>query len=121
MNIDKDIEILEELKEFLQRNDVEDMFSSFDEEIQAIENVLSGLEKYKKAYELETYERQKFIDELETWKKIAEKLAEHISRRCYYVDDYSNSCDVIEDSCFEDKDCKQCIIGWTRKEVEKRC
>ena len=57
--------------------------------------------------------------ELETYKKIAEKLAEHISGRCHYIDAYSNSCDVIEDSCYEDKDCKKCIIDWARKEVEK--
>ena len=59
------------------------------------------------------------LSELETWKKIAEKLAEHISERCLYIDDYSNNCDVIEDSCYEDKDCKQCIIDRARKEVGK--
>jgi hypothetical protein len=60
------------------------------------------LEKYKKAYELETYERQKFIEELETWKKIAEKLAELCVCGC-------------EPRLYE----KEGLIDWARKEVEK--
>ena len=66
------------------------------------------LEKYKKAYELETYERQKFIDELDTWKKIAEKLAEVIERK--FADKYSG----IDVNKYK---CKQSILGWARKEV----
>lgn len=71
----------------------------------------SELEKYKKAYELETYERQKFIEELETWKKIAEKLAEYIAEKSNFC---ANKCCMNED-CHDN----DCIIDWARKEVDK--
>lgn len=76
-----------------------------DKVIQAIENILS---------------------ELETYKKIAEKLAEHIDYYTYrgggnsYDIDYG--CDFQLQTkcvCEDKKDCKQCIIDWARKEVEK--
>ena len=84
------------------------------------------LENYKGSYKMGFFHYrdiqnaiENILKEIETYKKIAEKLAEHISNRCHYIDAYSNSCDVIEDSCYEDKECKQCILDWARKEVEK--
>lgn len=73
------------------------------------------LENYKQAYELETYERQKFIDDLETWKKIAEKLADKLT-------DIEDGCKHIPtEICNEYSDgrCIQCVIDLARKEVEK--
>ena len=36
-------------------------------------------------------------------------MAEWISERCFYKDDYSNSCEIIQDSCSKKDDCKHCI------------
>ena len=94
--IDKDIEYLKEVVSLAKTLPLGEV-KVLEEESQAIENVLAELEKYKKAYELETYERQKFIEELETWKKIAEKLAEELAGNNDYM---------------------QNIIDWARKEVK---
>lgn len=82
-NIDEDIAILKELADDTIRYGMVETDAYM---AGAITRVLSELEKYKKAYELETYERQKFIDELETWKKIAEKLAEDLSKHIWLND-----------------------------------
>lgn len=50
--------------------------------------------------------------------KMIEEMAEYISNRCFYKDDYGNNCEVIQDSCYEDKECKQCIIDYFRKKCE---
>ena len=36
-------------------------------------------------------------------------MTEWISERCFYKDDYSNSCEIIQDSCSKEDDCKDCI------------
>lgn len=36
-------------------------------------------------------------------------ITEWISERCFYKDDYSNSCEIIQDSCNKEDDCKDCI------------
>ena len=36
-------------------------------------------------------------------------MVEWISERCFYKDDYSNSCEIIQDSCSKEDDCKDCI------------
>ena len=36
-------------------------------------------------------------------------ITEWISERCFYKDDYSNSCEIIQDSCKKEDDCKDCI------------
>ena len=49
-------------------------------------------------------------------------MAQWISDRCLYVDDYINSCDVIQDSCYEwqcGKDCRQCIKQYFEKKAEE--
>lgn len=62
---------------------------------------------------------ENLLSRLKTAERMNDVLAEHISERCHYIDDYSNSCDVIEDSCYENKDCKECIKEWARKKVEE--
>ena len=63
--------------------------------------------------------------ELETYKKIAEKLAEEyialesrLDETVEIDDDYCNF-DVVQCFSFRKKFCKECIIDWARKEVEK--
>ena len=58
------------------------------------------------------------LDELETYKKIAEKLAHYIWKYdcCEYEIGKNGKCEGY----YIDKDCtEQCIIDWARKEVEK--
>lgn len=56
---EEDIKILKELIEFLDRNDVQDDYCSFDEEIQAIENILARLEQLEKENEELKYKHTK--------------------------------------------------------------
>lgn len=44
-------------------------------------------------------------------------MAEWISERCFYKDDYSNSCEIIQDSCSKEDDCKHCI----KQYFERNC
>lgn len=56
--------------------------------------------------------------ELETYKKIAEKLADTLR---YYngMQQVQEFCiDICEDKLCDEENCKQCIIDWARKEVE---
>lgn len=60
--------------------------------------------------------------ELKKQDKMIDKMVHWISDRCLYVDDYSNSCDVIQDSCYEwqcGKDCRQCIKQYFEKKAEE--
>ena len=125
--IDKDIEHLKEVVSLAKTLPLGEV-KVLEEESQAIDNVLSEfqglrefstetvkrnaelqeeLEKYKKAYELETYERQKFIEELENWKKIAEKLADEWF-------------DLDELFMIRGKDIHSAeqLLDWARKEVK---
>lgn len=128
-NIDEDIEILkehikeleekiEQIKVLENNNRVLDI--SLGRELETHKDTNKELEKYKKAYELETYERQKFIDELDTWKKIAEFMADFINM--YTLSGEENQyCHRVID-CQEiggSRSCIECIIDWARKEVEK--
>lgn len=132
--MDKDIEIV---KEIITHKDDYDVcfgyriakpYSVGAEEIQAISNVLSELERYKQYYEEQNEVNKKFVSkdkfdevnaELETYKKIAEKLADYI-----VITDINEDiicADIPEEICEQRAigDCKQCIIDWARKEVEK--
>ena len=59
--------------------------------------------------------------ELETYKKIAEKLAEEISYTDNLICKYLDAIDKCKYEARKDNTntCKQCIIDWARKEVEK--
>ena len=78
------------------------------------------LEKYKKAYELETYERQKFIDELDTWKKIAEKLASKLNEAYFEQNDFwlFFEKEILKGIEADYGYVGDVIIDWARKEVE---
>ena len=45
-------------------------------------------------------------------------MTEWISERCFYKDDYSNSCEIIQDSCSKEDDCKDCIKQYFERKVE---
>jgi hypothetical protein len=98
-NIDKDREIVKEAVDVL-TGKATSVKLDFEGTAQAIENVLS---------------------ELETYKKIAEKLAGELEIHydyeyvCIIKGDYAQCREKKENS----KTCNQCIIDWARKEVEK--
>lgn len=130
-NLDKDIKILEELKN--KKVAINSMFYYIgifeldEEDKQAISNVLSELERYKRYYEEQNEVNKKFVSkdkfdevntELETYKKIAEKLAHYIWQYdcCEYEIGKNGKCKCY----YIDKDCtEKCIMEWARKEVEK--
>lgn len=90
----------------------------------AIAGVLSELEK--KDIEIEVLKRQVDVDniilekqnkELETYKKIAEKLAELLLKG----NEVPYICDlIIVEHCnkYKSGECGKCIIDWARKEVK---
>ena len=61
----------------------------------------------------------KIIEELETYKKIAEKLADELRYQKGMKQDYMFCVDICGDNWCDEENCKQCIIDWARKEVEK--
>ena len=116
MVLDKDIEIVKELvknlKEKFKRisGAIAIMPRIEEEDVQAIENVLKELENYKsqKIYHCYQYEVYELLKELETYKKMAELLAEDkIIPKCRNCSD--------EDT----HECTECALDWARKEVEK--
>ena len=88
----------------------------------AIENVLSELKQKNEELDVERklteYNNmiiKELKSELETYKKIAEKLAEEL-----YMTSNNCCCQECEELCPEiNPKSKQCIIDWARKEVEK--
>lgn len=62
---------------------------------------------------------EELLNELEKKDKIIDVMAEWIGDRCFYSDDYGNSCEIIQDSCYDPvKDCKNCIKQYFEKEVK---
>lgn len=51
--------------------------------------------------------------------QVIDLMAEWISERCFYKDDYSNSCEIIQDSCSKEYDCKDCIKQYFERKVEE--
>lgn len=52
--------------------------------------------------------------------KIIDLMSEWISERCFYKDDYSNSCEIIQDSCSKEDNCKDCIKQYFERKVEEK-
>lgn len=98
-DLDKDIERVRNIKYLTLSGDIDGKFVRCEipeEDKQAIENVLS---------------------KLETWKKIAELL----ERKGDFSDYHDNYCNMNIFDCKEknpQKSCSECIIDWARKEVE---
>ena len=47
--------------------------------------------------------------QIEKKDKMIDLMAEWISERCLYIDNYGNSCEIIQDSCNKRNNCKDCI------------
>ena len=110
--IDKDIELVSNLKNVELKGKVNEqyIYAKIPEEyLNAIENVLKELENYKsqKIYHCYQYEVYELSKELETYKKIAEKLAYELDKTVFCTGEKCTN------------KCKQCIIEWARKEVDK--
>ena len=133
MDIDKDIEIL---KEFKEKGFVSLMIKYDKDRIQAntmvktaIEKVLWALNGKDCVIETQSHNEEvleeyiaKLEQELETYKKIAEKLAEKLTYERGRKQDYMFCIDICEENWCDNKNCNQCmenIIEWARKEVEK--
>lgn len=52
--------------------------------------------------------------------QIIDLMVEWISERCFYKDDYSNSCEIIQDSCSKEDNCKDCIKQYFERKVEEK-
>ena len=104
-NIDKDIEFL--------KGKVED--------VEAIENVLSELDKHQEAHKILVNLNSNLKSELEIYKKINKKLCETIDLLAeekeagYFCRAFIKS----QQTCDNHETCAECIIDWARKEVEK--
>ena len=115
-NKDEDIKIL---KEFTESSCC---LYGQEEIIEATKNVLSRLEKNKDIEQDYITNEEKIADytskletELETYKKIAEKLARLLKDKVSLYDDI---CINISDEKCADNKCYDCVIDWARKEVE---
>lgn len=71
--------------------------------------------KYEKIYK--EYDCYRWVKELDKKDKQIDLMAEWISERCFYKDDYSNSCEIIQDSYSKEDDCKHCI----KQYFERNC
>ena len=58
--------------------------------------------------------------ELEKKDKIIDLMAEWISERCLYIDDYGNSCEIIQDSCNKKENCELCIKQYFERKYKSR-
>lgn len=134
-NLDEDIKIVKNIINFLQLeidsgNHKIIYNDNFYEEktvdcIQAISNVLTQLNVNK--YDINNYEERitSLKSELETYKKIAEKLASttydyaNLEMLNICSAEYEGKVDLRKCKQFgKDINCIQCIIDWARKEVE---
>ena len=52
--------------------------------------------------------------------KMIDLMAEWISERCLYIDDYANSCEIIQDSCNKRNNCKDCIKQYFEKQEKEK-
>ena len=106
-NIDEDISNVNFLIRDLKAMSYNETF------INSISNVLTQLNTNK--YDINNYEERitSLKSELETYKKIAEKLA-----RSSNIIKHKEICINVSDDECDKKTCEQCIIDWARKEVE---
>ena len=58
--------------------------------------------------------------EIEKKDKIIDLMAEWISERCLYIDDYGNSCEIIQDSCNKKENCELCIKQYFERKYKSR-
>ena len=52
--------------------------------------------------------------------KTIDAMEEWINDRCFYSDDCGNSCEIIQDSCYDPiKDCRNCIKQYFEKQIKE--
>lgn len=95
------IDTLEFEKEFIPKQKVKEEFKKLQEDLETVLNMI----KEKNA-------------EIEKKDKIIDLMAEWISERCLYIDDYGNSCEIIQDSCNKKENCELCIKQYFERKVE---
>lgn len=74
--------------------------------------------KYKKSINTVLSLIKEQQEEIEKKDKQIDLMAEWISERCFYKDDYSNSCEIMQDSCSKEDDCKHCIKQYFERKAE---
>ena len=123
----KAIEFLEFYKQHCLKKEIENMDNyetihdgdfvskNLDTVLSLIKEQREKIEKYEKIYK--EYDCYRWVKELDKRDKQIDLMAEWISERCFYKDDYSNSCEIIQDSCSKEDDCKHCI----KQYFERNC
>jgi len=100
------IEIIDKMiKSYIEADECGLSNNDFKHEIRAMKTVLNMLQEQQEANK----KKDKIID----------LMAEWISERCFYKDDYSNSCEIIQDSCSKEDDCKDCIKQYFENKVKE--
>lgn len=110
-DINKDIERVKELQSTIYEGGDYIYLNKNDK--QALGNVLKELET-------RTVQVSGQVHDLETWKKISEKLAERLGKIC--IDTKPLVMGTIADEvhgCDKYISCKECFLDWARNEVEK--
>ena len=134
-DLDKDIEIVKEVQAIFEHLKIHGWVKDITKEvdidkvIQAIEKVLWALNGKDCVIETQSHNEEvleeyiaKLEQELETYKKIAEKLAEKLTYERGRKQDYMFCIDICEENWCDNKNCNQCmenIIEWARNEVEE--
>lgn len=123
----KAIEFLEFYKQHCLKKEIENMDNyetihdgdfvskNLDTVLSLIKEQREKIEKYEKIYK--EYDCYRWVKELDKRDEQIDLMAEWISERCFYKDDYSNSCEIIQDSCSKEDDCKHCI----KQYFERNC
>lgn len=121
------IEFLEFYKQHCLKKEIENMDNyetihdgdfvskNLDTVLSIIKEQKEEIEKYEKIYK--EYDCYRWVKELDKKDKQIDLMAEWISERCFYKDDYSNSCEIIQDSCSKEDNCKHCI----KQYFERNC
>lgn len=78
--------------------------------IKAKEKADTDLDDLDKGWKVELEKKDKMID----------LMAEWISERCLYIDDYGNSCEIIQDSCNKKENCELCIKQYFERKYKSR-
>jgi len=97
-----------------------------DEERKAIENIKEMIESIFKCEDDEEFVcdvsdggyLQTALNLINKQEKAIDRMINWIERDCYYQDEFGNSCSIIQDSCFSNKDCKECIKEYFMEDKE---
>ena len=116
---DKVNKAIETVLNLLEKKDAEitKLKNNNKELLRKLRNRVKEVKKLTK-YSLYKTEFSNLNKQLKKKDKIIDEMAEWISNRCFYKDDYSNICEVIQDSCYKETECKECVKEYFTKKVE---